>query len=284
MIGIGGNSPQSDDDRASIDASDSRTLHRPVRASKKRSLVTTSAALGFLSLLVISGCTVGHANHDLVNGKKEFIANCGSCHVLKRAGTTGVTGPNLDEAFQRSIQDGIGRSSIEGMVHGQILYPSSKPSRDPVTGKPLPVMPPGGSSRNVKGGTAWDVAAYVAEVAAKPGQDAGLLAQVGQKTNKGIAKENNGTLTIPADPSGSLNYIYASAVATAGQVEVKSPNKSSVQHDIAIKGNGVMEKGQIVSNGGVSSFSANLKPGKYLFYCTVDGHEQAGMKGTLTVK
>jgi uncharacterized cupredoxin-like copper-binding protein len=42
--------------------------------------------------------------------------------------------------------------------------------------------------------------------------------------------------------------------------------------------------GNTVSKGGVSTVSANLKPGKYEFYCPVDGHKQAGMKGTLTIK
>jgi mono/diheme cytochrome c family protein len=30
-------------------------------------------------------------------GKEVFTANCGSCHTLKAAGTTGTVGPNLDE-------------------------------------------------------------------------------------------------------------------------------------------------------------------------------------------
>jgi uncharacterized cupredoxin-like copper-binding protein len=30
--------------------------------------------------------------------------------------------------------------------------------------------------------------------------------------------------------------------------------------------------------------SAQLKPGNYTFYCSVPGHRQAGMQGTLTVK
>jgi uncharacterized cupredoxin-like copper-binding protein len=40
----------------------------------------------------------------------------------------------------------------------------------------------------------------------------------------------------------------------------------------------------VVSGGKTSKVTVNLKPGKYTFYCTVPGHEQAGMKGSLTVK
>jgi plastocyanin len=57
-----------------------------------------------------------------------------------------------------------------------------------------------------------------------------------------------------------------------------------LKHDVAIKGKGVSKKGKIVGLGGVSTVSATLKPGKYVFYCTVPGHEAAGMKGTLIVE
>jgi uncharacterized cupredoxin-like copper-binding protein len=60
-------------------------------------------------------------------------------------------------------------------------------------------------------------------------------------------------------------------------------NKSSVPHDIAIKG-AVNQVGPVVSGGGVSTVTTTLAPGTYEFYCSVPGHEQAGMKGTLTVK
>jgi uncharacterized cupredoxin-like copper-binding protein len=56
-----------------------------------------------------------------------------------------------------------------------------------------------------------------------------------------------------------------------------------VPHDIAIKG-AVNQVGPVVSGGGVSTVTATLSPGTYTFYCSVPGHEQAGMKGTLTVK
>jgi uncharacterized cupredoxin-like copper-binding protein len=61
-------------------------------------------------------------------------------------------------------------------------------------------------------------------------------------------------------------------------------NKSSVPHDIAIQGGGVNQIGPVVSNGGVSTVTATLPTGTYKFYCSVPGHDAAGMHGTLTVK
>ena len=63
-----------------------------------------------------------------------------------------------------------------------------------------------------------------------------------------------------------------------------SKNDSPVTHDISLKGGGVNQTGATVSGGQTSKVSVDLKPGKYEFYCSVPGHEQAGMKDTLTVK
>ena len=78
-------------------------------------------------------------------------------------------------------------------------------------------------------------------------------------------------------------FTETTATANAGTVELKSKNPQSVSHDISIKGNGVDEHGNQVSSGGVSTVTVDLKPGTYTFYCSVPGHEAAGMKGTLTV-
>jgi plastocyanin len=72
--------------------------------------------------------------------------------------------------------------------------------------------------------------------------------------------------------------------AEHGKVTITMTNPSPIQHDIAIKGNGVDSKGPVVGQGGKSNVSATLKPGTYTFYCSVDGHEAAGMSGKLTVK
>jgi uncharacterized cupredoxin-like copper-binding protein len=135
-----------------------------------------------------------------------------------------------------------------------------------------------------KGEDAQDVAAYVASAVGKSGEDKGQLAAVGVKRSNEVAKAENGKLEIPADPSGGLAYQFGAAEAPAGQLQIDSQNESSVDHDIAVEGNGVSEKGEVVKDGGVSSLSADFQPGEYTFFCSVPGHRQGGMEGKLTVK
>jgi plastocyanin len=234
---------------------------------------------GVVAALALSGCQLKNGGEDLVNGKTQFAKNCAACHTLARAGATGVTGPNLDEAFRQSRLDGLKPSTFAGVVEGQIAHPNRNAQVDPATGKDLPLMQPG----LVKGEDARDVAAYVASAVAVPGEDTGPLANAGVAKAKGTATEQSGTLDIPVAASG-LAYKFADATANAGQVTIKSENPQPTQHDIAIEGNGANDKGEIVTSGGVSQFSADLKPGTYTFFCTVPGHREGGMEGKLTVK
>jgi len=75
-------------------------------------------------------------------------------------------------------------------------------------------------------------------------------------------------------------FTKTTATASAGTVELKSMNPQSVSHDISIKGNGVDEHGNLVSGGGVSTVTADLKPGTYTFYCLIHPF----MKGTVVVQ
>jgi uncharacterized cupredoxin-like copper-binding protein len=245
-----------------------------------RGLALGACVIGVAALFAGCGEGITDRGDNVVNGKQLFVSRCGSCHILNRAGTKGVTGPNLDAAFQRARDDGFGDSTFEGIVHRQILQPARRAQVDPQTGKTLPLMP----AKLVTGDDARDVAAYVASAVSKGGKDQGALAQIGAAEAKGTAKEENGKLEIPADPGGALAYKFANAEANAGQIEIESKNDSSVQHDISIEGNGVDEKGEIVTNGGVSRISTTLQAGEYAFYCSVPGHRQAGMEGKLTVK
>lgn len=226
--------------------------------------------------LILGGCAQGRASQpDLANGKAMFIGEgtCGSCHALARAGTKGTQGPDLDDAFRAARESGEGdsaESTIEGVVHRQIEYPRRGS-----------IMKP----HLVRGQDAIDVAAYVAYAAAKPGEDSGALAAAGapeQSDEPAVAE--GGVLEIPADPTGALAYTFAAAEAPAGEIEIDSVNDSSVDHNIAIEGDGVSEEGEVVQGGGTSSVVANLKPGEYTFLCTVPGHAEGGMEGVLTVK
>jgi mono/diheme cytochrome c family protein len=229
------------------------------------------AVVGALAALALAGCGRSGDAADLANGKQLFIgkATCGSCHTLQHAGTKGTQGPNLDSAFMNARDHGFGDTVIEGVVNDQVQFPRRGS-----------IMP----ANLVKGNDRRDVAAYVASVAGKPGQDTGLLATIGTVTNASkVAVETGGTLTIPADPSGALAFLFGKATAKPGPVTISMPNQSPIPHDIAITGP-VSATGPVVSKGGTSSFKATLKPGTYTFLCTVPGHAQAGMKGTLTVK
>jgi plastocyanin len=90
-------------------------------------------------------------------------------------------------------------------------------------------------------------------------------------------------INIAADPSGALKFNKSSLSAKAGKVTVVMANPSDLPHAIEIDGNGTEIKGQTVNKGGTSKASGDLKAGSYEFYCPVDSHKQAGMKGTLTV-
>jgi plastocyanin len=91
-------------------------------------------------------------------------------------------------------------------------------------------------------------------------------------------------LQLAADESGQLEFDKSSLSAKAGKVTITMDNPAPVPHAVSIEGNGVDEDGKTVGMGGKSTVMAELKAGKYTFYCPVDGHEAAGMKGTLTVK
>jgi len=90
------------------------------------------------------------------------------------------------------------------------------------------------------------------------------------------------TLKLAADKS-ALKFDKSKLSAKAGTVTLVMANPSGIPHAVAVEGNGVDKDGNTVGNGGTSKVTVKLKPGTYEFYCPVDGHKQAGMKGTLTV-
>jgi plastocyanin len=88
------------------------------------------------------------------------------------------------------------------------------------------------------------------------------------------------SLSAPAD--GSKKFDQATATAKAGTVTIKFDNPSSVPHAVEIEGNGVEKAGDVVTSSD-TSFSIDLKPGEYTYYCPVGDHRDEGMEGKLTV-
>ncbi len=106
--------------------------------------------------------------------------------------------------------------------------------------------------------------------------------------NSGAGKEETGggsTVSFEADPGGELAYTTTTATAKAGQVTIDFNNPQALTHDVAIEDSSGKEVGatELIASG-EDSTTVNLKPGTYHYFCTVPGHREAGMEGTLTVK
>jgi mono/diheme cytochrome c family protein len=119
--------------------------------------------------LATAGCgaigPVSASDGDPAMGKALFIQTCGACHTLADAKTTGVVGPNLDEAFLPDKQQGFQQSTIIDVVRGQIAYAVSNTGQvDPNGGGSTPGMTP----NLLVGQDAKDVAVYVAKCAGVP--------------------------------------------------------------------------------------------------------------------
>jgi plastocyanin len=106
-------------------------------------------------------------------------------------------------------------------------------------------------------------------------------------TGGGAATGGGGqTLNLSADPNGVLKYNTDQLSAKAGKVTIDLNNPAAISHDVAVDDSSGQQLGvaALVAQGKTSLTLSDLKPGKYTFYCTVPGHRQGGMEGTLTVK
>jgi len=87
-------------------------------------------------------------------------------------------------------------------------------------------------------------------------------------------------------PSGSdLAFDQKDVSAKAGSVTIDFDNEQPLQHDVKVEDSSGQEQGgtDLVSSG-TATATVNLQPGTYTFFCSVPGHREAGMEGTLTVK
>jgi plastocyanin len=105
----------------------------------------------------------------------------------------------------------------------------------------------------------------------------------GEAKSEAGAKGPGGTLQLAADPS-AIAFDKSSLSSKPGKVTIDFDNPAPLEHDVAIEQDGkVIAVSQRITEG-KTSVSADLAPGTYTFLCTVPGHAEAGMEGTLTVK
>jgi plastocyanin len=109
----------------------------------------------------------------------------------------------------------------------------------------------------------------------------------GAAATEGGKKSGGGgsTVEFEADPNGGLAYTTDEATAKAGKVTIDFTNPQGLAHDVAIEDESgeTIGKTELITESSTST-TLDLEPGTYTFYCTVPGHREAGMEGTLTVK
>ena len=118
------------------------------------------------------------------------------------------------------------------------------------------------------------------------GTEATSGAAAGGSESNGSGGGGGSTVKLEADPNGALAYTTTEVSAKAGNVTIDFNNPQALEHDVAVESSGGEEVGKtdLIANESTSVTLQNLKPGTYTFYCSVPGHREAGMEGTLTVK
>jgi mono/diheme cytochrome c family protein len=192
--------------------------------------------------MLAAGCGTGGTasagqTPDLTNGQKLFTSGqngqpaCATCHTLAAAGASGTIGPNLDDAFAESREEGYPESAIENVVLDQIrlgsgqvaTYTSSKyfvqhclpPNSAKCYSTPMP-------ANLVKGQDAIDVAAYVASVAG-----------VGGYTAPPSSLGTDGAAIFKSECAGCHTLAAAGATGTVGpNLDQLKPAMAVVVHQV----------------------------------------------------
>lgn len=96
-------------------------------------------------------------------------------------------------------------------------------------------------------------------------------------------------LTLEASKSG-LAYNKKQLSAKAGKVTITFTNESALEHNVTVAKPGLhaTKSGEVLGatptfKGGSRKLTLRLAAGTYTYYCSVPGHREAGMEGTLTV-
>jgi uncharacterized cupredoxin-like copper-binding protein len=110
------------------------------------------------------------------------------------------------------------------------------------------------------------------------------IAPITQSGREAASGSGTSSLTEEANPEGQLHYTTKDLSAKAGRVTINFKNMSPLMHNMTIAQGRKVLAATPTFQGGARKLTLNLKPGTYVFYCSVPGHRQAGMEGKLTVR
>jgi uncharacterized cupredoxin-like copper-binding protein len=115
----------------------------------------------------------------------------------------------------------------------------------------------------------------------------GTAESTSSATESGGAKESSAgsTIAFEANPEGELMFTAMTATGKAGDDTIVFKNPSSTPHNVAIEtssGKKIAETKTITES--ETSTKVELEAGTYTFYCSIPGHREAGMEGTLTIE
>jgi plastocyanin len=113
--------------------------------------------------------------------------------------------------------------------------------------------------------------------------DSGAAEGAAKAKPEAEAKGPGGTLQLAADPT-QIAFDTTTLTSKPGKVTIDFDNPSALEHDVAIEQGGKQIAISETIAKGKTSVSADLAPGTYTFLCTIPGHAEAGMEGTLTVR
>jgi plastocyanin len=119
--------------------------------------------------------------------------------------------------------------------------------------------------------------------------DNGTTAAATQPANTAATGAGGGgggsTVDISTPPGSDLAYDESNVSAKAGTVTIDFDNKQAQSHDVKVEDSSGQELGgtDLISSS-TATATVDLQPGSYTFFCSVPGHREAGMEGTLTVK
>ncbi|HEX6688276.1 MAG TPA: plastocyanin/azurin family copper-binding protein [Solirubrobacterales bacterium] len=113
--------------------------------------------------------------------------------------------------------------------------------------------------------------------------EAGAAEGGGKPEAEPTATGPGGTLELAADPT-QIAFDTTTLSSKPGKVTIDFTNPATLEHDVAIEQDGKQIAISETIGKGKTSVTADLAPGSYTFLCTVPGHAEAGMEGTLTVR